>query len=160
MLDDVLAAGFHRELQRQRHRVEPIGQSVEPFAARAREVVGVVECGLQRAEELRFGDFELGQHPVEPVHFALALFEQIAERRRVRPLRLLFERQHLARQQCDSLRDRRRPDHADGPRRGQGRHDLDRRVAGQRRRDQEPRVARDVDVVVDRHDHFDREVFG
>ncbi len=102
-VDEVLAARIQRDLQRGRHRIELVGQTVEAFAALRGEVVGVVERRLQRGQQVRFAVFELAQHAVEAVHFALAFFEQIAERGRIRSLRLLFERQHFTRQERDLL---------------------------------------------------------
>jgi len=74
-VDEVLATRLQRDLQRRRHRIELVGQTVEAFAALRGEVVRIVERGLQRCQQLRLTRFELAEHAVEPVHFALALFE-------------------------------------------------------------------------------------
>ena len=103
---------------------------------------------------------EVGEHRIDLLHLALALIEQLLDRRGVRALRLLVDRQHLARQHCDRGGGVGGRGVARRVRRGDGRHDLQRGVAGERRLDQEARVARDVDGIVDRQDHLDREVFG
>ena len=159
-VDEILAAGIERDLQRRRERVELIGERVETFAAAAREIVGVIERRLQRREQLRFALFELREHPIEAVDFALALFEQIAERGRIVPAGCCSIGSTSRGSSATACGAGVGSDETDRTRRRRRRHDLDRRIAGERRGDQEARVARHVDAVVDRHDHVDREVFG
>ena len=74
----------------------------------------------------------------------------VADRGRVRALRLLFDRQNVARKSASVFL-----------RLAAGGTIVQRAIdPRQRGGDQEPRVARDVDAVVDRHDHVDREIFG
>ena len=91
---------------------------------------------------------------------ALPFLEQIADRRRIDSVRLLFDRQDLARQQRDRLRHRRRSHQARRPRRGSGGtiSTVVSPVSGAEIRKRELRGMSTLLLIAE--DHFDGEVLG